>query len=199
MKELVQKKGKEFRKYAFGKYGLNAETLVLDCHQSKFIKYEDIGFNETITKKSPSIYKILLVVSLFFNLILIFLILALVVGEIYSKPAILIFSGIIFVVLSIFLIKSLLTSSVEKQITGPAKIEFNYEKRDREKVDTFIANLNKQQRDYMRKKYMRIDQLIPAEQQSKVFLWLFNRNFITYSELEVLLEETEKLRNSKEK
>ena len=80
MKELVQKKGKEFRKYAFGKYGLNAETLVLDCHQSKFIKYEDIGFNETITKKSPSIYKILLVVSLFFNLILIFLILALVVG-----------------------------------------------------------------------------------------------------------------------
>ena len=92
-----------------------------------------------------------------------------------------------------------MTSSVEKQITGPAKIEFNYEKRDREKVDTFIANLNEQQRDYMRKKYMRIDQLIPAEQQSKVFLWLFNRNFITHSELEVLLEETEKLRNSKEK
>lgn len=196
MKELVQKKGREFRKYAFGENGLNAETLVLGTYQSNNIKYEDIGFNETITKKSPSFYKILLVVSLFINLILIISILALIVGQISAKP-ILIFSGIILVVLSTFLAKSLWSSNIEKQINGPVKIEFYYEKSERQKVDAFIASLNKKQRDYIRKKYMRIDQLIPAEQQSKVFLWLFKSNFITRSELEVLLEETEKLRTPK--
>lgn len=196
MKELVQKKGREFRKYALGDNGLNAETLVQGSYQSTIIKYEDIGFNETITKKSPSIYKILLVVSLFINLILIFLVLAMATGEISSKP-ILIFSGIALFVSSTIMIKSLFTSSIEKHLTGTAKIEFDYEKRERQKVDAFIASLNIKQRDYMRKKYMRIDQLIPAEQQSRVFLWLFNQNFITRSELEVLLEETEKLRTPK--
>jgi hypothetical protein len=197
MKELVQKKGRDFRKYAFGENGLNAETLVLGSYQSTNIKYEDIGFNETITKKSPSIYKILLVISLFINLFLIFSIIAMSIRDISPIPAILIFSGIILVVLSTFLAKSLWSSNIEKQINGPVKIEFYYEKSERQKVDAFIASLNKKQRDYIRKKYMRIDQLIPAEQQSKVFLWLFKSNFITRSELEVLLEETEKLRTPK--
>lgn len=197
MKELVQKKGREFRKYAFGDNGLKAETLVLGSYQSSIIKYEDIGFNESITKNSPSIYKILLVISLFINLILVLSILAISLREISPQPVILIFSGIILVVLSTFLAKALMSSSIEKQITGPAKIDFNFDKRERQKVDAFIASLKIKQRDYMRKKYMRIDQLIPAEQQSRVFLWLFKGNFITRSELEVLLEETEKLRTPK--
>jgi predicted ABC-type exoprotein transport system permease subunit len=199
MKELIQKKGRDFRKYTFGDDGLKAEILLQGNYDLLYIKYEDIGFNETITRKSPSTYQILLLISLIFNFILFFSILTLILDNTSAKQVILLLSGIPLVVLAIFLTKTLLQSGIEKHIAGEAKIDFSYEKNERLKVDAFIASLKTHQKDFIRRKYMRIDQFIPFEQQSKVFLWLFNRSFITRSELEILLEETEKLKAAKEK
>lgn len=195
MKELVQKKRRDFRKYTLDADGLKAEISIRGNYQLFNFKYEDIGFNESIIRKSPSLTNVLLLVSLILNIFFLIAFFALVLPAGAVNMVILIISGLVTVALSIFLGKYLLGSGIEKIIEGDAKISFNYEKKEGQKVDAFINALKNKQREYMRRKYMRIDHLIPADHQIKVFLWLYNLKFITRSEYELLLEETEKLKS----
>ncbi len=197
MEQLIQNRGSDFRRYHFGYDGLKISTYIKETYQTYTYKYEDIEFAEIVTIQKPAIHSIILFFSVLLNLSLLLFI---------AAPYILSLSGIKHVI-CIPVIAATAAMSVwgyflfrkrlEKMLTGPINIVFFYDRNDRRIVDEFLESLKYKQKDFLRKKYMRIDQYIPVDQQQQRFSWMYERDFISRGELEILMEETDILRMSK--
>jgi hypothetical protein len=197
MEQLIQKRGGDFRRYHFGYDGLKISTYTMETYQTYTYKYEDIEFAEIVTIQKPAIHRIILFFSVLLNfLLLLFLAAPYIVALSGSKYVLWIPVIVATVAMSMwaFLI---FRKKFEKMLTGPINVVFYYDRNDRRIVDEFVESLKNKQRDFLRKKYMRIDQYIPVDQQQQRFSWMYDRDFITRSELEILMEETDILRMSK--
>ncbi len=56
----------------------------------------------------------------------------------------------------------------------------------------FINELKAKQRDYIRKKYMEIDEYLPHESLRNNFIWLYESNYIDRQELQDLFDKLDK-------
>jgi hypothetical protein len=197
MEQLIQKRGGDFRRYHFGYDGLKISTYTMETYQTYTYKYEDIEFTEIVTIQKPAIHRIILFFSVLLNfLLLLFLAAPYIVALSGSKYVLWIpvIAATVAMSMWAFLI---FRKKFEKMLTGPINVVFYYDRNDRRIVDEFVESLKYKQRDFLRKKYMRIDQYIPVDQQQQRFSWMYDRDFITRSELEILMEETDILRMSK--
>jgi hypothetical protein len=197
MEQLIQKRGGDFRRYHFGYDGLKISTYTMETYQTYTYKYEDIEFTEIVTIQKPAIHRIILFFSVLLNfLLLLFLAAPYIVALSGSKYVLWIpvIAATVAMSMWAFLI---FRKKFEKMLTGPINVVFYYDRNDRRIVDEFVESLKNKQRDFLRKKYMRIDQYIPVDQQQQRFSWMYDRDFITRSELEILMEETDILRMSK--
>jgi len=89
---------------------------------------------------------------------------------------------------------TLFKTKKELILKGAKNLFFFYDQKEIEKVDDFVETLKKHQKEYIRKKYMVIDELIPRETQEQTFYWLRERKFINRGELEIMLEDLENRR-----
>jgi hypothetical protein len=185
--KIFQKKGKETRRYMISEDGLETEITTKGQSQAFTIRFEDIEFNEMVVSKKPGLVEVGLFISVLVNLLLIVFFLYEKIPAVdetaLSGMAIGIISG-----LSVWSVR-VFRGEKEKILKGPQNLFFFYGRKDKDNVDQFINDLKSFQRKFMRKKYMKIDDLIPEENQQQTFYWLYNRNFITRTELEVLFEE----------
>lgn len=194
MEQLIQKRDGDFLRYNFGYDGLKVSTYIRELYQTYMYRYEDIEFGEIITERKPSMISVLLYVSVMLNFTLILIITSGFLISLAGSALILLVPGLPLTTMAILWGKTLFKKKYEKSLAGPMKITFFYNKKERHDVDEFIHELKKKQKQMMRKKYMRIDAYIPADEQEKRFCWLYDHEFITKSELEVLIEEIENLK-----
>jgi predicted membrane metal-binding protein len=197
MQSLVQKRGRDYRKFDPHENGLTVESCIGGRIDFFIHKYEDLEFDEVVTIRKPSLHKILLLLSVFLNLILLLAIMAPLIIKLSENSYILIIPAISILTFIFLWGTYIFKYRFEKSLSGSMKIIFFYHMKQRQQVDSFITLLKKKQRDYMRKKYMRLDEFSSPDQQERVFMWLYNRNFITRSELELLMEETTRIRINK--
>lgn len=187
LKQIFQKKGKEIRKYEISENGLETEITTKGQFQAFTILFEDIEFNEMVVSKKPNPAEVALFISVFVNLMLIVFLLyqniSFIDEAVLSGMSMGVIGG-----LSVWSIQ-LFKKEKEKILKGSQNLFFFYNKKEKDEVDWFIKELKSVQRDHIRKKYMRIDDLIPSENQEQTFYWMYNRKFITRSELEILFEE----------
>ncbi len=189
MTEIYQKRGKEIRGYKITNEGLDAEVKSNGNHQSFKIRFEEIDFNEIVSTKKPNSTEVGLFISVFLNLIFLLVIFSDWMTKTSGNETII--SIVAFGILgglSVCMI-NMFKRSKEKILKGAQNIFFFYETREQTKVDSFIDNLKVKQRDFMRNKYMQIDNLRPKEGQEQTFFWLHDRQFISKQELEILIEE----------
>ncbi|QGY44927.1 hypothetical protein GM418_14995 [Maribellus comscasis] len=189
LKQIFQKRGREIRKYTISETGLDTEISSNGQSQSFSIPFEEIEFNETlITKKSGS-KEIAFFISVAINLLLIGFLLyqntSFIDGAAFSGMIIGVVAG-----LSVWAVQ-FFKKEKEKIIKGQQNLVFFYNKKEKDEVDWFLKELKSVQRNYIRKKYMKIDDLIPYENQEQTFYWMYSKKFISRSELEILFEELE--------
>ena len=197
MEQLIQKRGGDFRRYHFGYDGLKISTYIQETYQTYTYKYEDIEFSEIVTIQKPAIHRIILFFSVLINFLLLLFIAAPYIVSLAGSKYILWIPVIAATGAMSLWGFFLFRKRFEKMLTGPINIVFYYDRNDRRIVDEFVASLKYKQKDFLRKKYMRIDQYIPVDQQQQRFSWMYERDFISRGELEILMEETDILKMSK--
>jgi hypothetical protein len=197
MDQLIQKRDGDFLRYSLGYDGLKMSTCIDDAYQAYTYRYEDIEFNEVITERKPSLLRIILFFSIFLNLGFLLYLSSGFLTRMAGSPVILVAPGLTLLVTMIIWARRMLVKKLEKSLLGPMKVTFYYGRKERAAVDAFILSIREKQKEMMRKKYMRIDRYIPAEEQERRFCWMYDHEFITQSELEILVEEAENLKTEK--
>ncbi len=187
LRQIFQKKGKETRKYTISDIGLETEITNNGQFQASTVQFEEIEFNEMLVRRSPNPAEVGLFISVFVNLLLIVFLLYQNISFIDDK----ILSGMTMGVIGGLSVWSfqLFKKEKEKILKGPQNLFFFYGKNEKDEVDWFIKELKSVQREYVREKYMRIDDLLPHETQEQTFYWMYKRRFISRSELEILFDE----------
>jgi len=192
MKEIVQKNWSHYRKYTIKEDGLYLEVKTEEGFTARLIKFEDIGFEEIITKYTPSPYAVGFFLSLFFNLLVVIIYL-IDLSKKYSFGSGINsgLSGGIIVLLAIWG-KTIFKFEKQKIIKGEVSIVFDYFKKKQAEVDQFIQELKIKQREYIRNKYMQLDEFKSAEIQRNILIWLYESEYISRHELQELLDKLDK-------
>ncbi|MHA7109514.1 hypothetical protein ACRTDU_05260 [Sunxiuqinia elliptica] len=191
MNSLYQKEKKELRSYKIEKDGLLIEWQIDGRFKSFIMPFEKIGFNKIITSKEINPFELGLFISVFFNLMLVLLLLSDWLVKLTNDAIITSTLGMgISAGLTVWAI-GLFKRKKELTLEGIEKLFFLYDKKHEDEVDKFIESLRSKQREYIRKRYMKIDDLNNKENQEYTFRWLFESEFISRDELELMLNELE--------
>ncbi|WP_207432618.1 hypothetical protein [Sabulibacter ruber] len=192
MKKILQKQLGGYRKYTIKGDGLYLEVKSHEGFTARLIKFEDIGFDEIITKYVPAPVVISLFVSVFFNLLLLLIFFIDFAERLKLSSGVT--SGLTGGVTVCLAIWGKVVFRFEKQkiLKGEVSIAFNYFRKKEAQVDEFIQELKASHREYIRKKYMEIDELKPMETQRNIFFWLYENEYIERPELEDLLAKLER-------
>lgn len=194
IRELHQKEGKNYRKFAINEENLEVEFLYEGNYTKYQIDFEEIDFKEVISSRSASKIEIALLFSFLLNILLLLFILITNIESIsFSRNAIGSIAMGVFVVVGIWGAKLLKKENI-KTLMGTQNISFIYKENDKKKVDDFINALKAAKKDNFRKRYVKIDEHIPTETQKANLLWLYQGEQIDKKEYEALLEELEKIR-----
>lgn len=194
MKEIYQKRGQEIRSYKIIDDGLEAEIQINGELQAFNIQFEEIDFIQIISNKKVYQLELGLFISIVFNLLFILILVSDWLIKITENE--IIPSTIAFGVIAVLTPWSITLFKTKKELIlkGTQNLFFFYNQEEIEKVNDFVKSLKYEQKEYIRKKYMLIDELIPHETQEQTFYWLYNKKFITRSELEIMLDNLDNRR-----
>ena len=194
MNTLHQKKGNDFRKYDILADGLQVETSIEGEYQTYKMRFEEIGFEDVVYSRKPSPITILLFISLLLNAVGLLVLLVRWLSKLGLEGGLIsgITAALTVIILGLF--NRLFQQQTEKVIEGTRSITFFYGNKEVQEVNDFITELKVKQKAYIRKKYMRIDHLLPVDQQEDTFYWLYEGDFISRTELEILMEELDNRR-----
>ncbi len=198
VEELEIKRGNDVYKYHLDYDRLRISSYIEETVDIYTCKYEVIEFDESFQIYKPSILKIILFISVSLNLISLLIFITPLIEKLTGNRMIVVATASTFAFLVAFWAIYTFKPRPEKLLKAPVRISFFYEKKDRKAVDEFIESLKIRQREYMRYRYMRIDQRLSPDYQEKNISMLFERGFITLSEFEVLVEELDRLRLTRE-
>ena len=76
-----------------------------------------------------------------------------------------------------------------KILEGSKNIAFFYFPDQQAEVDEFIKTLKEYRRKYLRRKYMKYDDMDDADIQKSTYLWLYREKLISRDELQILNDE----------
>jgi hypothetical protein len=191
-KVLHQKKFQEFKKYTITEEYLIVEIKSSSQYNKFDLDYEFITNKESIVRDEPTTYILGLCSSLILNLLLLWIMFydKLSNWNIGTGGLSGITGGIIAGV-------SVLSSKEFKyrklkilDLTNNSGIYFYYNKeKQRQEVDQFIIDLKEAKRNYIRKKYFLLDELLSLEELEYQFKWLYRDKYISKSEYDFMMEE----------
>lgn len=162
-------------------------------HKLKYnIQLDDIKNNWYIENGSLDQTSIRLYTSLFLNA---FLILCLV-ASVNNAPSIAIKILCSLLILPfIFMILKTKEIYEEKHIGSSKLFYFIYTKKNAIEIDNFIELVYKKQIEFYRKKYFKIDPVLPYNIQYEQYIWLYSNKYINENEYEVIKEDLDKYFN----
>jgi hypothetical protein len=184
---LKQKHWPEFKNFKIEKNGLRLETRQEDQFVNTLIDFDQIGNKEVIVNKKANPYGILAFASIFVNVMIL---IGYAATSISSSG---ILSGIgagLTIGFSLWA-RQLFKFSKEKVLQGQQSISFFYGKKEKEHVDQFIQKLQSTKTSYIRDKYMKIDRYTPRDILKSRFIWLKENQYISETEIEILMQELE--------
>lgn len=182
MTELKQTHLGRKRNFIIEKKGLRFQRSDEGNFIDSLYKWEEIGFDETISSVLPSRYEYAMLFSILLNSML-FAIPFTLDGD--DK-----ISGIVIglaITIVVVIARKLLAKKFEKTLTGGfAYISFFYFEKQQKEVDDFIATLKEEKIIYYKKKYLDEDEFENIEKYHKRLKWLYDEEIITREELKSL-------------
>ncbi|MEM8527619.1 MAG: hypothetical protein AAGG68_23455 [Bacteroidota bacterium] len=174
-----------FKKYEITEKGLALESKNSNDYIAYNIEYEDLGFDEIVRKFVPSRFEYAIFFSILLNLILIGVLLhPYITLKWLQFILVIIAAGLVFV-----WAKNLFKFRKIKILEGDQNISFFYFENQQEEVDTFIKDLKTYRKKYLRRKYMKYDELDDEDVQKSVYTWLYKEKIITREEYRDLTDE----------
>ena len=182
--KIIQKTWPEYRTFEIVSDGVKVEYKTEDSYSSQLVNFEDIGFDEVIVNYKPTPLFYLLFISVFFNIILLLINFQ---RDYKIDP-----SAVMAVILPLFIIgsywiKKRYKFKKIKFLKGKINIAFFYYKKNYFEVDNFIKEIKNAKREFIRTKYMKIDDTAHIEFQKSRFSWLLNEKYINEEEYQELL------------
>lgn len=173
------------------------DEIVIDLYTAKHkLKYnislEDIKNSWFIENGSFDKITLGLITSILFNVFLIIYIIA----TINNAPplAIKMLSYLIYLPFILPAIES--TRKYEEKHIGSSKLfYFIYTKKNALEVDKFIELVYQKQIEFFRKKYFKIDPVLPYNVQYERYIWLYTNKYINENEYEIIKEDLDKYFN----
>lgn len=191
MRTLSQKSGRNKIYFEIKEDGVFVKNgFIKELHEYK-VHFADIYEDETVFRKKKDWVLVLIGISMAFNSIL----LTIVINQSYnlSGTSGMIVFGLAMVPTLIFggLCNNEFRAESSKSLAAAKPINFSYSKKEKEEVDAFIAEIQKNKKDYYLKEYYRVDNLIPIQTQIARIHWLYENKYITESDAQFILEELE--------
>jgi hypothetical protein len=182
--DLFLKNNETQYSYTFVDDGININRNSDGSIENYTIQYENIGFDEYILHNRPNKYRVILMVSLLFNVlsILVFINSVIALGSLNIVVVL-----ILFGILGSFSFKIVKTNH-QKYISGNQVIIFPYDTENSSEVNKFIDIIKTKRKEYYRKTYMKVDDTTPADNLRQVFTSLLKEKYINQDELEMLQE-----------
>ena len=164
---IIEEKGSRYQRFDEGKF---VDSLY---------KWEEIGFEETITSLLPSRFEY----GMFFSILLNSMMFAIpfTLDDDDTVSGIVIRLAIIIVV--IFANKLFARKFEKTLIGGYAYIDFFYFDKHQKEVDNFIAILKDEKINFFKKKYLYDEEFENMEAYHEKLKWLFEEEIITKEEL----------------
>lgn len=173
------------------------EEIIVDLDTAKHkLKYniplEDIKSAQYIEKAKEPSSLILFYFSFFLNIAFILYF----ITDYFKFSAVLIQSIILSTsLIFITAIKFLFETHNEKHIESSKIFYFIYTKKNASEVDKFIELVYQKQIEFFRRKYFKIDPVLPYNFQYERYLWLYTNKYISENEYEVIKENLDKYFN----
>lgn len=191
MNDLEQKLRSETLKFTIIEDGVKVERSVRNHKDSYIVYFDQIHKREYITIKAANALTYLFLFSGLINVILINILLieSKIFPEEYGGYLLLSLLGFFTIIIAIFR-EHFIRVNI-KSLEADRPLEFFYTEKHKQETDEFIDKIKANQRQYFRKKYFRIDPVIPLHMQTDRYLWLYERQFINEGEYRVITEEIE--------
>ncbi len=189
MKTYKQKKWNQFRNFEILDEGVKYEYKIEEGYYAQTLKFETIGFDEQISDKKPSPVMLGLVLSIIFNIILFFL----AYGNKFidmnapMSPS----AFLIIAIVPLIIFKTSLKRQHLKFIVGNKNLCFWYDNKYKADVDNFIAEIKNAKRDYMRNKYLVLNDYVDTYVFKNTLNWLRSDKFIDDNEYNEWLKKLE--------
>lgn len=183
-KSLKHKKYPQFKNYEIISNGVKMEIRTNEFYNEHIVKFEDIGFEEQITRYKPSVVSVGLFISVLLNIlfIMVFIIESINTENLNSGILLAVSTGIIVGLSSWG--RSLFRFEKLKFLKGEVNLSFWYFKKYQVEVDEFIESLKQAKKEYFRNKYFVIDENEDFSLIIQRFYWLKTMEYITETEFQ---------------
>jgi hypothetical protein len=162
-------------------------------HKLKYnIPLEDIKNTHFISKSKQNGFTLIAVFSIILNFIFVIYIFTEYL-DLTKNSLLSIFFSISFAL--IFVLKSFSEEFDEKHIDSSKLFYFIYTKKNALEIDNFIKLVYQKQIEFFRKKYFKIDPVLPYNVQYERYIWLYTNKYISENEYEVIKEDLDKYFN----
>ncbi len=181
MIQLTQNHWSEKRNFQILSDGLRVETKTNETFIDEKISFDDIAFDEIITKHEPSIILIGFYASVLLNFFLAIIIYSYnlpLKDAFFLKPIL-----ILFLLVTLFWGYKIFKFEKIKTIRGEKYISFWYFSKNRKEVDSFIANIKSSRRNYYRNIFLDLDEFEQPEIHIQRLNWLKSQDYISKQEL----------------
>lgn len=183
-KSLKHKKYPQFKNYEIISNGVKMEIRTNEFYNEHIVKFEDIGFEEQITRYKPSVVSVGLFISVLLNIlfIMVFILESINTENLNSGILLAVSTGIIVGLSSWG--RSLFRFEKLKFLKGEVNLSFWYFKKYQVEVDEFIESLKQAKKEYFRNKYFVIDENEDFSLIIQRFYWLKTMEYITETEFQ---------------
>ena len=186
--KLHQQKGRDYRKFRITRDALLVERKSIGRFDGYKLDWEDIAFDSVVQGRGFDLRQTFLLGSILLNVVFAFWVVWLLWAGIrgtwwFYVPAVL--AGFCFVYPIILLARE----ERHKILYGDSNVTFYYRPEDEESVDAFIARMRVARDAYLRERFLKIDELLPLDDQVKLIQGLYLAKRISREDLAQVMEE----------
>jgi|GEM_PF-2368077 len=186
--KLHQQKGRDYRKFRLTPNALLVERKTLGRFDGYKLDWEEIDFDAVVQGRSFDVRQTFLLASIMLNTVFAFWIVWLIWAGIrgtcwFYVPAVL--AALAFV----YPVYRLTGQERLKILYGDSNVTFYYRPEDEKSVDDFIACMRVARDRYLRDRFLKIDELLPLDDQVKLVQALYLEKRISREDLAEVMEE----------
>lgn len=186
--KLHQQKGRDYRKFRITPDALLVERKSLGRFDGYKLDWEEIHFDAVVQGRGFDVRQTFLLGTILLNFIFAFWIVWLLWAGIrgtwwFYVPAVM--TGLAF----IYPVYRLAKQERLKILYGDSNVTFYYRPEDEESVNDFIKSMRVARDNYLRERFLQIDELLPLDDQVKLVQGLYLEKRISREDLAQVMEE----------
>ena len=194
MEKLIQKIQRDCHSFLLKSDGIEVRMQHGKNVQEYHVSFDEINKDELTTIKAMDVVAMALLGSVLLNAVLVaWMIIG--ISETFFEYGSLVIFGVFGIFMGLmYLMRDHFQKIDIKSLDAEKPLNFLYTNKTKAEVDTFIAAIRTAKRSYFRKKYFRVDPVIPYYEQKSRLLWLYEEGYITLTEHEVVDQDLENKR-----